>query len=169
VSQVFNSVRRLQRSQERNREHQKLNLVPLMDVFTILVFFFLVQSAEVVHTEDRNLVSLPESFADQKPRQTVVVTLTKSDILLQGVPVALTNAVLASPDGQIESLVTALREEMIRSEAAAGGVNQAERELTIMGDKRIPFRLLRKVMLSCTRAGYERIALSVLQRSVREG
>jgi biopolymer transport protein ExbD len=41
----------------------------------------------------------------------------------------------------------------------------AGREVTIMGDKDIPYRLLKKVMATCTESEYGRISLAVLQKS----
>lgn len=164
MSKVFFSVRRLQRGEEAKRGRYGLNLVPLMDVFTILVFFFLAHASEVAPTSSRNVVRLPESVADQLPRQTLVVTLTSSEILLQDLPVALVDAVLAAPEGEIAALEQALRAQTTAGGGEAGQPGIETRELTIMADKAIPFRLLRKVMLSCNRAGYQRIALSVMQK-----
>lgn len=160
MTKVFFSVRRLQRDQESNRERHRLNLVPLMDVFTILVFFFLVHSSEIAPATPGNSVRLPESVADQLPRQTLVLTLNQNEMLLQGLPVTGIDAVLDEPGEAIPALERALRGQLAPGDTAAGDV----RELTIMADKSVPFRLLRKVMLSCNRAGFQRIALSVLQK-----
>jgi biopolymer transport protein ExbD len=37
--------------------------------------------------------------------------------------------------------------------------------VTILGDKDIPYRLLKKVMATCTESEYGRISLAVLQKS----
>ena len=39
------------------------------------------------------------------------------------------------------------------------------REITIMADKDIPYRLLKKVMVTCTQSDYGQIAFAVLQKS----
>lgn len=164
MSKVFFSVRRLQRSEDAKRGRYGLNLVPLMDVFTILVFFFLVHSTEVAPTGNTSNVTLPESIAESLPRQTPVVTLTADEVLFQDKPLVSVQGLMESSAGEISLLEQALVEWIEaaaeQAEFAAGG-----RELTIMADKGIPFRLLRKVMLSCNRAGFQHIALSVLQRS----
>ena len=41
----------------------------------------------------------------------------------------------------------------------------ADREVTIMGDKDIPYRVLKKVMATCTGSDYGRISLAVIQKS----
>jgi biopolymer transport protein ExbD len=168
MTRVFFSVRRLQRGQATSSGRHGLNLVPLMDVFTILVFFFLVNSSAVTPAGNQDIIALPESVADQPPRQTLVVTLTKGAILLQGAQVAPIDALLNAPEGGIEALTQALREQNT-GQADADKPTASVRELTIMADKSIPFRLLRKVMLSCTQAGYQRIALSVLQKPSHGG
>ena len=152
--------RRLQRRQDKIRRRPLLNLVALMDVFTILVFFFLVHSSDVTQDAASDLITLPESLASQMPRQTVVVTITKGEILVQGDQVATVSAALRS-EQEIGVLRNALRKQDDSSAEA--------KEVTIMGDKSIPFELLKKVMVTCARAGYERISLSVLQRPSQPG
>jgi biopolymer transport protein TolR len=41
----------------------------------------------------------------------------------------------------------------------------ANREVTIMGDKEIPYRLLKRVMATCTEASYGKLSLAVLQKT----
>lgn len=146
--------------QEKSRRWPTLNLVALMDVFTILVFFFLVHSGEGAPEGHNKLVNLPESVADQKPRETPVVMITRDNILLQGEPVVSIDAAMHAPRGKIQALHTALQTQLTPDAAA-----DPNREVTIMGDRSIPFELLNRVMQTCTQAGYGGISLSVLHRS----
>ena len=141
------------------RRWPTLNLVALMDVFTILVFFFLVHSTDTTGQAQGDLVNLPESIADQQPRETPVVTITRDTILLEGAAVVAVDTVMQAPRGEIEALHTALQAQLAPD--AAEGTAQ---DLTIMGNSSIPFELLNRVMRTCTQAGYGNIALSVLQR-----
>ena len=131
-----------------------------MDVFTILVFFFLVHSGDGAPEGDNQLVRLPESVASLEPRDTPIVMITRDTILLQGEPVVAVDAAMHASRGEIEALRTALQAQPVPDEATA-----TDREVTIMGDKSIPFELLNRVMQTCTGAGYGSISLSVLQRS----
>jgi len=140
-----------------------------MDVFTILVFFFLAHSSDEESVSSNNLVSLPESATDQRPRETLVVMITPDNILLQGERITAVRAALRSSGAEIADLRTALQEQPDTMSQVKGGSTEVEREVTIMGDKTIPFRLLNKVMVTCTRAGFGRISLSVLQKSLRPG
>jgi biopolymer transport protein ExbD len=165
-----------------------LNLVALMDVFTILVFFFLVHSTDSTPQKYSELVNLPESVADQLPRDTPILTITPDNILLQGEPVVAVDAAMRASRGRIKALYTALQTQLapdaaegVAESAAEGGaegvtgsvvegsVESSDRELTIMGDRSIPFELLNRVMHTCTQAGYGNISLSVLQRSTGAG
>jgi len=145
--------------QQKARRWPTLNLVALMDVFTILVFFFLVHSADGAPEAHSELVRLPESVADLQPRDTPVVMITRNNILLQGEPVVAIDTVMQASRGEIGALRTALQVRLAPDAPAAAG-----REVTIMGDKSIPFVLLNRVMHTCKQAGYGNISLSVLQR-----
>jgi biopolymer transport protein TolR len=166
--------------QENSRRWPTLNLVALMDVFTILVFFFLVHSTDSAPQAYSELVNLPESVADQLPRDTPVVTITRDNILLQGEPVVAVDAAMRGSRGRIIALHTALQTQLapdaaegvaegVTEGAVEGLVESPDRELTIMGDRSIPFELLNRVMHTCTQAGFGNISLSVLQRSTGAG
>ena len=166
--------------QENARRWPTLNLVALMDVFTILVFFFLVHSTDSAPQAYSELVNLPESVADQLPRDTPVVTITPDHILLQGEPVVAVDAAMRGSRGRIIALHTALQAQLapdaaegvaedVTEGAVEGLVASPDRELTIMGDRSIPFELLNRVMHTCTQAGFGNISLSVLQRSTGAG
>ena len=150
--------------QEKARRWPTLNLVALMDVFTILVFFFLVHSADGAPEDSNTLVRLPESVANQQSRDTPVVMITRDNILLQGEPVVAVDSAMQSSRGEIRALRTALQAQS-EPEVTAG----VAREVTTMGDRSIPFTLLNRVMQTCTQAGYGNISLSVLQRSPGAG
>ena len=143
--------------QEKARRWPTLNLVALMDVFTILVFFFLVHSADGAPEDNNTLVRLPESVADQQPRDTPVVVITRDNIL----PVVAVDAAMQTGRGEIRALRTALQAQSEPEVTTGAGL-----EVTIMGDRSIPFTLLNRVMQTCTQAGYGNISLSVLQRSL---
>jgi biopolymer transport protein ExbD len=146
--------------QEKARRWPTLNLVALMDVFTILVFFFLVHSADSGSEASNELVRLPESVAEKEPRDTLVVMITPDTILLQGEAVVPVSAV-TDADGEIKPLQDALQAQI-----EADSPDDIDREVTIMGDQSIPFEILNRVLITCKRAGYGNISLAVLQRSI---
>jgi biopolymer transport protein ExbD len=158
---------RMERHHKRNSRIPGLNLVSLMDIFTILVFFLLVNSSDGEVLPSTRSVTLPESLSEQKPRQNVVVMVTGKDILVQGIRVASIEEAKSSR-GRIDAVKSALETQLKRLVLPDSTQAESVLEVTIMGNKDIPYALLKKVMVSCTEAGYERISLAVLQKSAVE-
>jgi biopolymer transport protein ExbD len=154
---------RMQRHHKRMGAKAGLNMVSLMDIFTILVFFLLVHSSDVETLPSAKAVRLPESLAEKSPKQTVVVTVNGEDILVQGRKIASVSQVLDGAE-VIESLKTELDYQARKSAPTPGPGGKPMRQITIMGDKEIPYRLLKKIMLTCVRANYENISLAVLKK-----
>lgn len=162
--------RRAQRMERHHKRHGRipgLNLVSLMDIFTILVFFLLVNSSDGEVLPTTRNVQLPESIAEQKPRQNVVVMISGMDILVQGSRVASLRDISEDND-LIDPLVQALDTQYNKHLLPTTTDKPAAQEITIMGSKDIPYKLLKKVMASCTQAGYERISLAVLQKAAQD-
>lgn len=156
---------RMERRHERGKSGGGLNLVSLMDIFTILVFFLLVNSSDVEVLPNAKEIQLPESIAEEKAKETVVILIGDEDIIVQGTPVARVADVIGRKGNDIPELRQALlaqNDRVLRREAQD---DIAGREVTIMGDKDIPYRLLKKVMATCTQSDYGQISLAVLQKS----
>ena len=147
----------------RNKTMVDMNLVSLIDVFTILIFFLLSNSGGVETLPSPKAVRLPESLAEVAPRDTVVVVVSGSEILVDGRKVALVADVLGADGDMIEPLKTELdlqsNRQVIRKESEA-----TSKRLTIMGDKDIPYRLLRKIMFTSARANFSDVSFAVRQR-----
>ena len=158
-------AKRMAKHHKRNKGKGTLNLVSLMDIFTILVFFLLVNSSDVQTLPNAKDMKLPESVAEKKPEENVVVLIGKTEILVQGTPVANIADVMATKGNDIPELREALLSQNDRVLRRAARDDVAGREVTIMGDKEIPYRLLKKVMATCTASDYGQISLAVLQKS----
>ena len=161
---MSNRARRMQRHHARNRRGGGLNLVSLMDIFTILVFFLLVNSAEVQTLENPKDIKLPESVAENKPRETVVVHISHDQVLVQGSPVATLAEIEALEGNIIEPLKQALKSQSDRVLRAEAADDIANREVTILGDRELPYRVLKKIMATCTDADYGKLSLAVIQK-----
>jgi biopolymer transport protein TolR len=159
-----NRARRMERHHARMRRGAGLNLVSLMDIFTILVFFLLVNSAEVQTLETPKDISLPESIAENKPRETVVVHISHDQVLVQGSPVATLAEVEALDGNIIEPLKVALQRQSDRVLREVAAADAASREVTILGDRELPYRVLKKIMATCTEADYGKLSLAVIQK-----
>lgn len=160
-----NRAKRMDRRHKRSKAVTSLNLVSLMDIFTILVFFLLVNSSEVEVLPNAKDLQLPESIAEQKAEETVVILVSEREILVQGTPVITIEEAMAEDGTVLEPLKAALKSQNDRVLRKTAEAEIAQREVTIMGDRDIPYRLLKKVMRTCSDADYGRISLAVLQKS----
>jgi len=157
-------AKRMARHYARTRKGASLNLVSLMDIFTILVFFLLVNSAEVQTLEPPRTVTLPESIALKRPEDTVVVMVTRDEVLVQGSAVVSVAEVDATDGVVIEPLRAALKAQTDRALVRAAATDLSAREITILGDREVPYRVLKKVMATCTDADYGQLSLAVVQK-----
>jgi len=155
----------MERRHERGKKGIALNLVALMDIFTILVFFLLVNSSDVETLPNAKDIQLPQSIAEAKAKESVVILISEEDILVQGSPVAKVADVMKLKGNDIPQLRQALMSQNDRVMRRETQDDIAGREVTIMGDKDIPYKLLKKVMATCTMADYGQISLAVLQKS----
>ena len=158
-------AKRMDKHHKRHKGTGALNLVSLMDIFTILVFFLLVNSSDVETLPNAKDLQLPESIADKKAKETVVILIGETDIIVQGTPVAKVADVMAIKGNDIPALREALLSQNDRVMRREAQDDIVAREVTIMGDKDIPYRLLKKVMATCTQSDYGQISLAVLQKS----
>jgi biopolymer transport protein ExbD len=140
-------------------------LVPFIDMLTMLVVFLLLHSSDVEILPNTKNISIPESIAELKPRETVVIMVTTDDILVNGRSVAKV-ADVSRTDSQlvIENLRAALKEQNDSSLRSTAQEDLADREITIMGDKNTPFSVLKRVMATATAADYGKVSLAVIQR-----
>jgi len=141
-----------------------MNLTSLMDVFTILVFFLIMNSGPTEVLDPPKNVELPESVVETKPNETVVINVSSDEVLVQGVPVARVADIMAMGGGDIEPIMARLAELQDR---VIGLRTQSVAEspaVTILADKSIPFSVLKQIMSTCTAQGYTRISLAVIQK-----
>jgi biopolymer transport protein TolR len=144
-----------------------MNLVSLIDVFTILIFFLLSSSGGVETLASPKAVKLPISNVEQAAKETVVVVVSGEDILAEGRRVASVREVLGTPDDAIPALKAELellaQRKAVRTETASKIASDGH-AVTIMADKNIPYRLLRKVMFSCAQAGFVDVSFAVRRK-----
>lgn len=159
------SSRRMRRMSRNRVKIASLSLTSLMDVFTILVFFLLVNSASTEVLETPKQLTLPASVVEEKPRETVVIFVSPIEVIVQGETVALVEDILAA-DGQN---VSAIGERLSQLTEKIIGLSTRtvanSREVTILADRSVPFNVVKKVMSTCTSQGFERISLAVLQKA----
>ena len=154
-------AKRMVRSHRRATSSSKLNLVSLMDIFTILVFFLMVNSSDVQVLESKKSIKLPDSIAEKKPPETLVVMVNAKEILLQGRKLANVSDVMAREGNVIAELDKELRYQASRKPLTDEAKKKKGRDITIMGDKAVPYKLLKKIMITCAQGEYQNISLAV--------
>lgn len=164
-------AKRILRRHARKPSVVPLNLVSMIDVFTVLVFFLLVTTASVDTLRNPRELSLPTSLSlDQPPTAAPVITLTKQAVLIQGEQVMTLEEAAAAPEGKPIPQLRAelLKVTLLQVQGATPGAT-TRGEINVMADKDIPYSVLKKVLATCGELKFARIAVSVAHASKRGG
>jgi biopolymer transport protein TolR len=146
------------------REDAYLNLIPLIDILSVMVAFLLVYSVDVEVVQNSKGVEIPQSTADALPNHSVVVMITRDQVFVQGELVA-DIADIADPGTDvIEPLLAVLLRPMVGVDAEEQEADLASREITVVADKSLPYEVVKRVMTTCTEAAYGRISLAVIEK-----
>ena len=137
-----------------------LGLVPMIDMLTILVVYLLVHAADMEMLPNSKNITIPQSIADQKPREATVITVTRDMLYVNGEAIVTVAEVGSSQAQVIEPLRAALDQQ------AAGVLpgSEAHREVTVMAEKSLPYAVLRKIVASGSAAEYSKVSLAVVER-----
>ena len=150
-----------------------LNITPMMDMMTIILVFLLksFSSSTSTLTFDANL-QVPRSTTQLRPKEAVMVTVTKRVILVEGDGIApITTGKVDSAvkrDGEngyyITPLVDTLEKHARREKRVAELTGTPwEAQLMLIADASTPYRLLTEVLYSCGQAGFQNYRLLVLK------
>ena len=156
---------RIKRHRKRHHaDDTHMALVPFIDMLMILCVYLITQNSDVEVLPNSKNISIPQSIATTIPRPTVVVMVTKEDLLVDGRLIAKLADVARTEEAVIAPLSVALKSQADRVLATAAELRPEEREVTIMGDRGVPYSILRKVMATCTDADYGKVSLAVIER-----
>jgi biopolymer transport protein TolR len=158
-------TKRMERHHKRNKQKASLNMVSLMDIFTILVFFLLVSATDSESLPSMKDIKLPESTAEQKPKENIVILVSNNNIVVQGKNIVATRRVLNSRSSVIPELARALNDLAREKARRIDEKKVKKRGVTIMGDKKIPYELLKKIMLTCAGTDFTNISLAVVHKT----
>jgi biopolymer transport protein ExbD len=156
-------IKRHERLQRRIKGQANLSLTSLMDIFTILVFFLLVSSSNPSKLPDVKNLKLPNSIAETDPKDTLVIMVTRDDILVQDIKVSTVNQVKALKADLIPSLASELKYRASKTVATLNERGVPEREVTILGDEQTPYSVVRKIMATCSENDYAKISFAVVR------
>lgn len=154
-------ARRMARNHRKLNQQTKLNLVSLMDIFTILVFFLMVNSGDVEVLQSDKNITLPKSLSEQKPEITLTIKISNEDIVVHGRPVLTVAEALASDGNNIAALGKELNYQAGRSPQLSELEVKNGRSVIVMGDHKMPYKLLKRIMTTCAETDYRDISLAV--------
>jgi len=159
-------ARRMAKQHRRQGAQAKLNLVSLMDIFTIIVFFLLMSSSDIEVLQNQKTITLPESVSDQKPAATLVIMVDAQQLMIGREVIAKVDDEMSLASPTIESLTRALKNRAVaqleqRSLSEGDLEGRGGLAVTIMGDKSVSYVLLKKIMATCAAADYRKISLAV--------
>ena len=157
------SVRR-KKHRLHDRTDAELNLIPLIDILSVMVAILLVYSADVEVVQNSKGVEVPRSTADVLPKQTVLLMITPDQLFVQGELVASVAEIRNPQTPLVEPLRAVLERPMLADVGMADQGGPIKREITVLADKSLPYDVVKKVMATCTAADYSRISLAVLQK-----
>ena len=156
--------RRIKRMGRNRLKITKMNLTSLMDVFTILVFFLLVNSGSVEILDAPKEVTLPESRVESKPRETVVIFISPTEVLVQGQLVAMVDEIIEDKASVLDPIAARLAELKDSVIGTSTRIVSTSQEVTILADKSVPFIVIKTIMSTCTGEGFENVSLAVTQK-----
>src|SRR5688572_388821 len=107
---------RMARHHKRAKAEGEINLVSMIDMLTVLVFFLLVYTTnEIEILPSAKDVQLPQSMADQPASEAVVVIVSETEILMNGESLGNISDILKSRELIIPALKVALENQVERS------------------------------------------------------
>lgn len=158
-------AKRMAKHHRRLNQGSKLNLVSLMDIFTILVFFLLVNSGDVEVLQADKSIKLPASVSDQVPENNLVVMVNATDVIVAGQSIGTIAALEADTATNFAPLQTELKYQAQKAGPLKPEKQLTGRPVTIMADQKVPYSVLKKVMATCAAAEYRDISLAVTQKT----
>jgi biopolymer transport protein ExbD len=159
-------AKRMAKHHRRLNQTASLSLVSLMDVFTVLVFFLLLNTGDVEVLQADKSIKLPTSFSEQVPENNLVVLVSATHVLVGGRPVGTLAELEAAEGNNFAPLETELKYVAQKAGALTEEAQLSGRPVTIMADQKIPYQVLKKVMATCAAADYRDISLAVTKKEL---
>ena len=160
------SYKRQQRVDRMLRDTE-INVVSLIDIFAILVFYLLVNALVVVVIPEYEELQVPFSKAEERVEDQVVVAINRSHIFVNDEPVMKLPG--ADDDGGalgLSELTAALTAEGMRTGSGAPAESDPSlRTLNVVADQGTPYHLLKRILASCSEAGYSKVSLALRQET----
>ena len=154
----------------RKSVNAELNVVPMVDMMTMLVIFLLQQfsaTGEVLYMQKD--IKLPDAAHGQAIEVAPVIAVNGDSVVVTGQKVADVRELEADQILSIQPLEERLRDEKKRWDFIHQNDPDREKnwkgDVNIQADVKVPFRILKRVMFSAAQAGYYNINFAALEVS----
>ena len=155
------------KSSLRHRAEAELNLIPLIDILSVMVAFLLVYSTNVEVVQNAKGVEIPQSNADVQPKQSVVVMITKEQLFVQDELIATIDEIRESERSAHRAAARRARtSDARRHDASGAGRRAGDTRDHGAGGQVAAVRVVKKVMATCTAASYGKISLAVIEKEI---
>ncbi len=148
---------------EKSKKVAGLNLVSLMDIFTILVFFLLMNSGDSQEIEKASFISLPDSQASSSFQNDLLIFVGENSISINDEEIVSLDLVKKVKGKTVDELSKVLKVYALEQGALTEFEKSNGRSVTIMGDQEVPYLILKSVMATCSQENFRDIALAVNQ------
>ena len=145
----------------RRKPQEGLLLTALIDIFTNLLFFLLVMAQNPSKLPNVKDLQLPTSIAEKQPKETLAVMITQKEILVQDKHVLSLDEAKAVQNDLLAALTAELKAWAAKTPPTLNAQGVPEREVTIIGDRNVPYAVLRKVMATCSMNDYSKMSFAV--------
>ena len=161
-------AKRMERRRKRTSAVAALNLTSLMDIFTIILIFLLVNTNNALKPPENKEITLPSSTAETVPEEVLTIQLSGRNLLVQGIPIAEVEQIMAAEEKVIPELKEELDFRASRSAPTLNEDGEPEREIMLQADRKVPYALISRVMRTCMETEYTKISFAVLRKTEEE-
>ena len=135
-------------------------MTSLIDILTLLLVFLIQSfSAEGNLVTPSDDLELPQSFSKEQPKPALMVEITKSEVISEGLHVAYHASLEKNPSMMIDSLYQWM---MLKKKAVADTAKDIE--VIIQCDRQVPFSVVKKVMFTCSKSGFNDFSVLAIQK-----
>ena len=141
-----------------DQNHIALNVIPLLDIFSILILFLLMSfSADPVSHDLLESIVLPDSATTVSLDEVPTIKISKTDMYVNDRKIVEVVGGDVPEKDRTQGEIRPLFDELDKLAEANKRLNQRKNQtgtLTVECDKTIPFKLLKRVMLSAQQADF---------------
>jgi biopolymer transport protein TolR len=146
------------KSKNKGKEHKirmvSLSLTSMVDMFAILVIFLLTNTSTVTQwMEVGHGIELPKAKNSEEPKKAAVLEISNDGLYADKELIVPTNQISGGP-----AIIPNLKRWLGSKDKKDGFVN-------IVGDSKIPFGVVRRVVSTCQEAGFGNVNLAVQPKS----